>query len=167
MRVVALLANPFRAKYCVAYLTATDGPTTILTGDPDAFAGRDLPSSTRIHRVTPLPEVLPTAKLARTRWSKGALSRLRGGSKWGAWAERKIKRLVWHMRYLDRVTLLVRKRREPSSIEDQTVRQSAVYQDLLAEHGRQPIDRLVVFDVFDLPVAIVFAEDHDLEVLVR
>jgi len=42
-----------------------------------------------------------------------------------------------------------------------------MYVELQREHGSRPIDRLVVFDVFDLPVALIFAEDHDIELLVR
>ena len=166
MRIVALISNPFRAKHCVAYLKSEGSSHTLMTGDPHAFDNHELAPSTRVLKVTPPPELLPTARLARSRWYQRILALLRTGSALGSWLERTIKRIVWRLRYFDRLTILVR-RSESRPMNDSAIRDSSMYRQLTAEHTTHPIDQVVVFDVLDLPVGLRFAEDNQLDVLVR
>lgn len=166
MRVAALISQPMRASHCAAYLNTEGSRHTVLTGDPAAFAAYEFAGGIRVVKVTPPPELLPTAKLVRSRWFQQALARARAGSGFGRWLERSVKRLVWRLRYFDRLTILMR-RKESRVVADGTVRDSSMYQQLAEEHESQPIDRIVVFDVFDLPVGLRFAEDNELDILVR
>ena len=155
-----------RASHCVAYLNTEDSRHTVLTSDPAAFASYEFAGGIRVVKVTPPPELLPTAKLARSHWFQRALARARAGSGFGRWLERTVKRLVWRLRYFDRLTILIRREKSPL-VSGGSVRNSSMYQQLAEEHESEPIDKIVVFDVFDLPVGLGFSQDHDLEVLVR
>ena len=66
MRVAALISQPMRASHCAAYLNTEDSRHTVLTGDPAAFAAYEFAGGIRVVKVTPPPELLPTAKLARS-----------------------------------------------------------------------------------------------------
>jgi hypothetical protein len=164
MRQVALISQTMRAGHCHAYMSAEDGDTVILTSNPSAFADFDLGGRTRLIPINPPPELLPPANLARTRLFRSILARARSGSRFGRWLERSAKKVARRIRPLDRSGEQEAPRQ---TLELDSVRASDIYQRLMEEHGKSTIDRLVVFDVFDLPVALVFADDHNVDVVVR
>jgi hypothetical protein len=165
MRVAALISQPLRANYCKAYLTGCDS-AVVLTSDPSAFDGHDLGQDTRVLGVSPPPELVPSKQLTGNRVFRAVVKRARQGSRWGRWLERTVKTFAWRLRFVDRVLLLARRRRQAPS-DPGSLESASMYQALLAEAAHERFDRLVVFDVFDLPVAIHFADDHSIDVLVR
>jgi len=169
VRQAALISQTLRAHHCKSYLMTSDVEAVVLTSDPQTFDSLHDDGSTTIINVSPLPELLPTTTLTRGRWFRSILSWARSGSNFGRWLERTVKRLVWRLRYLDRFTLLLRPlRRTPVAVVDEaSLRGSAMYQELMALHSKEPFIRVVVFDLFDLPVAMAFATDHNTEVIVR
>ena len=166
MKEVALISQTLRAAHCQAYLRAAETSQVVLTSDPSAFETHALETTTRVVTVSPPPELLPSTRLAEGRWFRSVLRWARSGSPIGRWLERTVKRLVWRLRYLDRLVALRRSTR-PREVDPGSIRTSAMYRRLVEEHNETSIDRIVVFDVFDLPVALAFAEDHGVEVLVR
>ena len=166
MRTVALISQPLRAAHCHAFLQAEEGNHLVVTTDPGAFTTLDFGATTQVSRIAPPPEILPTAKLSRSLWFRRTLSRARSGSRLGAWFERTAKRIVWRLRYLDRLTLALRKK-EPPEIELSTLRQSMLFKQIEEEHSIKPFSQVVVFDLFDLPIGLEFAREHEIEVLVR
>lgn len=166
MRQVALISQTLRASHCQAWMDDGGGEPTILTSSPSAFSDFHFAVPPRVIEVSPPPEILTTTRLTGSRIFRRTLQKARAGSRSGAWLERTIKRFAWRFRPLDR--LVPSKKGTPShQIDADSIRSSAMYVELQREHGSSPIDRLVVFDVFDLPVALTFAEDHDIELLVR
>jgi hypothetical protein len=166
LRQVALISQTLRAAHCLAYLRPHLEDVVVLTSDPSAFDESGLEGSLRVVTVSPPPELLPSTRLTEGRWYRSVLRWARSGSGLGRWLERTVKRLLWRLRYVDRIVVLRRSTR-PRDIDPDTIRTSAMYTRLAEEHGHTPIDRIVVFDVFDLPVALAFGDDHGVEVWVR
>lgn len=164
MRQVALISQTLRSGHCRAYMDAEPGDHTIMTSDPSVFADMAFEGSVAVVAANPPPELLPRTSLTQTKLFRSALAKARGGSSLGRWLERNAKRLARRTRSL----------RQPSkpvgtqpAVEESIIRNSEMYLLLNDQHTRSPIDRLVVFDVFDLPVGLTFAQDHDIEVIVR
>lgn len=164
MRQVALISQTLRAGHCQAYMDAHPGDNLILTPDPSVFAEVPLEDSITVVAANPPPELLPRTNLARTRIFRSALTKARGGSSLGQWLERNAKHAVRRVRRFRKTTRPVSPR---PALDERTIRSSEMYHVLVEQHSLLAIDRLVVFDVFDLPVALAFAQDHDIEVLVR
>jgi hypothetical protein len=165
MRIAALISQPLRANYCKAYVDRCDG-AVILTSDPSAFDDLDLGLETHVLAVSPLPELVPSKRLTRSRLFRTVVERARRGSRVGRWAEMTAKRFAWRLRYVDRALLLARRRRQAPS-DPESLRSSAIYQALLGEAANDGFQQLVVFDVFDLPIALQFGDDNGMDVLVR
>lgn len=166
MKQVATISQTLRAFHCHVYMRDGMDEQIILTTDPAAFAGLDFAAPTRIVATTPPPELLPAARLNRTRVFRRMLSWARSGSAFGRWLEDTAKHFV------------ARFRRWPSStpnggfptgavVSTAALESSDMYLRLVEEHEVGPIDRIVVFDLFDLPVVLRFSDRHEVEVLVR
>ena len=166
MSSIAIISQTMRASHCRAFIVGGGSPWTILTSDPSAFDGYEFSESVRIVAVSPPPELVPSAQLTRSRIFRSILSWARSGSRLGRWLERTTKRLAWHLRYFDRIVML-RRSRTTREMDDSALPSTALYMRLEVEHAATPIDRIVVFDVFDLPVALAFGRAHGLKVLVR
>jgi hypothetical protein len=166
MKQVAIISQPLRAIHCHAFLGQGSDEQVVLTTDPSAFVDLPFNSATRVVQVSPPPELLPTARLARAKLSRRMVGRARAGSGFGRWFERTLKKVMWRLRYLDRLALL-RRARKPAELDLKSIEGSAMFLKLAEEHQSGDIDRIVVFDVFDLPVALTFAEPNGIEVLVR
>ena len=166
MRLAALISQPLRVAHCVAYLDDGTGDNVVLTADPAVFAEVEFASPTRVVVVTPPAELLPTVRLARGRLYRRLVDMARSGSELGRRLERFAKRIMWRLRYFDRLVILKR-RRKPPQLTREAVQTSSSYRELVEEHVRRPFDKVVVFDVFDLPVAMEFADTYAIEVLVR
>lgn len=166
MKLVAIISQALRASHCYAYLNRMDGERVILTSDPSAFDGFDLGATTRVVSVSPPPELLPSSRLIRARIFRSILDRARSGSRLGRWLERTIKRFAWRLRYLDRFVLVLR-RGQTREFTETSIPKSALYATLAEEHENGQIGQIVVFDVFDLPVALGFSEGHGVDLKVR
>lgn len=166
MRLAALISQPLRAIHCAAYLDDRTEDNVVLTANPAVFAEVEFASSTRVVAVSPPAELLPTARLARGRLYRKLVATARAGSEWGRRLEKLAKRVVWRLRYVDRFVILKR-RRKPPPLSTEALQTSSLYRELVTEHTKKPFDRVVVFDVFDLPVAMEFAATYGVEVLVR
>ncbi|MGH3650096.1 MAG: hypothetical protein ACRDU9_05245 [Acidimicrobiia bacterium] len=167
MKQVAVISQTLRLGHCQAYLNR-EGPSesVILTADPSSFTDLHFRSPVRVVPVSPPPELLPTTRLVTGRVFRRLVARARSGSRFGRWLEKMARKLVWRLRYLDRIVVLKRRQR-PRAIDPKSFQDSALFQELSAEHDETPIDRIVVFDVFDLPVVLEFAGRHDIDVAVR
>ena len=182
MKRVAIISQPLRASHCHAYLdSAKSGfqpplsegqrpefakEQVILTSDPSAFDDFEFVTRPRIVPVSPPPELLPSSRLTRARLFRRVLARARSGSRFGRCLERTIKRMAWRLRYFDRLVLLVRSR-QSRSLSDTSIAGSALHAKLEEEHEMGEIGEIVVFDVFDLPVALAFAKTRAVAILVR
>lgn len=164
MRQVGLISQTLRAGHCHAFISAEAGDHVILTSNPSAFANMDFKKSVAVIAVNPPPELLSHAGLARTRLFRSALAKARAGSAFGRWLERNLKRLARRVRTVRKPQVEVT---TGPSLDESTIRASEMYLVLEEQHRHSPIDRLVVFDLFDLPVAMTFAQDHNIEVIVR
>ena len=167
MRFAALISQPMRIGHCSAYLRAHEGNHVIVTSDPASLDKSGFDSRITVLKASPPTELLPTAKLTRSRWFRRGLQKARSGSRFGSWLERTAKKVVWRLRYVDRAKILMQETRRSGPAGAVDVRTSATYTRLVEENQVDPFDRLIVFDLFDLPVALAFAEDHGAEVLVR
>lgn len=166
MKRVAIISQPLRASHCRAYLDGRGDEQVILTSDPSAFDDLRFETPPRVVPVSPPPELLPSSRLTGARLFRTVLSRARSGSSVGRRLERAVKRIAWRLRYLDRLVLMIR-RRKARELTETAISESVLYAKLVEEHGMGGIGELVVFDVFDLPVALAFARDNELKVLVR
>lgn len=166
MKQVAMISQPLRSAHCHAYLRDTNGDQVILTSDPSTFDRYEFSPRVRIMEVTPPPQLLPSRHLARARRYRLLVERSRRGSSIGRRLETIAKSLVQRLRRLNMLGI-AHPSNETRSIDLAELRTSAMYARLEVEHDAGPIDRIVVFDVFDLPVALEFAEEHDVDVLVR
>jgi len=165
MRQVAVISQTIRASHCHAYMNTGEAGQTIMTSNPSAFAGFEFAAQPQVIAVNPPPELLPTARLVSNRVFRSALAKARTGSRTGAWIEANVKRVARRLR--NARGSASSGRRPQGELDDRTIRASAMFSKLEEEHDTTPIDRIVVFDVFDLPVALAFAEDHDIDVWVR
>ena len=166
MRRVALISQTLRAQHCHAYMNDGSEEGVILTSNPSAFADFEFDTSTLLIAVNPPAALLPAAHLVQTRIFRSALERARSGSRFGASLERMVKWLARRLRHQRRLGPLGR-HRHPQEMDELSIRHSAMYAKLEEQHRSSRIDQLVVFDVFDLPVALAFAEDYHIELLVR
>ena len=166
MRVVALISQPMRASHCVAYLSHRPGPHSVLTSDPTAFDSLQVPEGTRLHKASPPPELLPRKRLARSLWLEKVLKRARAGSWLGRWLEGTAKRIVPRLRQVAG-SLTRRHESDPRPLTDIQIRDSSLYRQLMVEHSESPVDQIVAFDVFDLPVGMAFADDYQIPIVVR
>ena len=163
---LALISQTLRADYCQAYMNDDPVEGAVLTARPAAFTELEFSAQTRVIAVNPPPELLPARHITQDRVFRSFLRQARSGSRLGPWLERAAKWFARHLRQL-RAPLRLRRRPPGQEINEGSIRTSAMYAKLLEEHNSRAIDQLVVFDVFDLPVALTFAEDHQIELLVR
>lgn len=163
---VALISQTLRADHCMAYIERHSADWVILTSNPTAMlrTGRAA-TEMEILSASPPPHILSASELNRSRRYRRALTWARSGSKVGRWVEGSAR---WLLRNLRQVN--TRGSTTPDQLPevvDGDVRESEMFRLLVLRHGARPLHEIVVFDVFDLPVALAFAHDFDVEVLVR
>lgn len=166
MRRIAIVSQPMRATQCRDFLREETADQVILTRDARLFADLGSDSATGVVVVDSPFRVPPTERLLRSRVLKRLLSSRRSTTTWARWVERTIKRIAWRFRYLDRLAT-VRRSRKPQRFDSSSLAASPLLARLEEQQSIQPIQQLVVFDLFDLPVAVQFGRRHGVEVLVR
>ena len=169
MRLVAVISQPLRANHCRAYVTdqIAGSEAVILTANAAAFAGIDIPDGVEVTETNPKLDLLPTGRLMASRLTRRGINWARSGSQIGLRIERLIKSVLWRMRYLDRVTIVLRTRRNGRAVAALDINNSPIATALERLHAEEPISRIVVFDVFDLPASLQVAKKHGIEILVR
>ena len=124
-----------------------------------------IPEGTSVVAIEPGPEILSRREFMTSKARRRLLSFTRGGSAFGVWFERTARRIIWRLRYVDRVAIVWRSAH--NGTDEATETSSQVLERLEAIHRATPNSQLVAFDVFDLPSLLDFGERHDITVLVR
>ena len=73
---------------------------------------------------------------------------------------------MWLFRYIDRAADLVRRRSDPTTPKTVPSAIASTLQSVL-ESDALAVDRIVCFDVFDLPAVMTLADAVDIPVVVR
>lgn len=163
MRRVAIISQSLRAKSCRTYLGSEAFDNLILTTDVRPFWDLEREAAD-IVVLKSQPSELPSAKLLNLlRRSKTPPEPHSGRARW---VERAINRIVWRLRYLDRYTML-RRSKARQGADHKSAPAKLLFSELEEQQRRQPIHQIVVFDLFDLPVAVEFGQAYDVEVIVR
>lgn len=151
-----------RMSQALAYAAArSDVEKVILTGDLQGGSA-PLPPNTEIVQVSDgagpssTGAVYSRAVGRAERWAKG-------GSALGSQVSRWVRSSEWRLRYADRLRLIVEHRRGPEEGRDYSAMVNAMH--AIAE--THEIDEIVLFDLFDLPPSLEFADVCDATVKVR
>lgn len=165
MTVVATLSQTMRAQQCASYMSALSSVdrSYIIISDPSALSPYDLPANCVVIPVKPAPDLLPTSRLMKSRLRQRIIAFARGGSQMGQKVEKYSRRILWRLRYLDRLIVAASK-----SESDANGKISEPLLELLQQiHTDETITQVVVFDLFDLPTALKFGVKHSARVMVR
>lgn len=166
MRSVAMISQGLRAEHCKAYIDQNPGRWLVLTTSPREFEEWDVYDDVEVSGARPPGDLLPSRGLTFTRWYRSIVRWARSGSALGQIIERVARSAKALLRRQRKVTVpTAGDRVRPVVVND--LRLSGSFQRLLAEDRTESISLLVVFDVFDLPVALEFSRETGVEVLVR
>lgn len=166
MRRVVAISNPLRAAQCRLFIEGDTADQVVVTRNSRPFADMALDNLTSlvVLGATEGPRTLTGntrsriyGRLVSTPGAQSGLSR---------WLDRVFNRLAWRMRYFDRLMMVRSARRRPQ-LESREASRSTLFTELEAQRRQGVIDQIVVFDLFDLPIATEFARRHDVEVLIR
>lgn len=160
---VAIMTQPMRAPYCIAYLERMDFPETIvLTGERVALTDH-LPPRIEVRVVDNRAvygegsrRIWTHTRRALARWS-------RSGSKLGDLIGRIGRSIEQETRRLPFNPMSLTMGRS----EQVTGDLHPIVEQLESIGRTHHIDTIAVFDLFDLPPALDFAQGRDLDVLVR
>jgi len=162
---IALIGQTLRMNDCTAFVRQTPGSWTIVVGDRHGITQDDLPPGGELVRLSSAP--VPTGSRLKADLRRSVLRLMRRGSSLGRHAEnglRRVKRLVapadpgydpmGRMAGTANEALL-------------TTHTEEILSFLECRHQQAPIAEVVVFDLFDLPAALAFAQPKGLPVSVR
>lgn len=162
MSLLLVLQQPMRMSQALAYAAArSDVEKVILTGDLQGGSA-SLPPNTEIVQIldgagSSSTEAVYSRAVGRAeRWAKG-------GSVLGSQVSRWVRSSEWRLRYADRLRLIVEHRRGTEEGRDYSAMVKAM--NVIAE--THEIDEIVLFDLFDLPPSLEFADVCDATVKVR
>ena len=160
------MSQPLRADQCRSFLQGGNADQVILTRNSSPFADLDLDNSTDLVVLGSPGGPQPIAEIAGSRAAKWLVSFVGADSRSGRWLAMTISRIAWRLRYFDR-WVMVRASRRRAKLESSQGSHSPLFIELEAQRHQGPIDQIVVFDLYDLPVVSEFAARHGVEVLVR
>lgn len=165
MRTVAVLGRPLRADYCETYLRELEDSASdllVIVARPDDV---DLTGLTDVVVLTGLDLGDRVLEGLRARTRSGLIRWMRSGSTIGMRVERALKPVLSRAR--KRVS-------SPPSPGEAAAMEGSVASGprnliQLLEHAadRGEIDVIAVFDVFQLPAAMEYADGHSASVVVR
>lgn len=163
MSLLLVLQQPMRMSHALAYAASrAELEKVILTGDPQGIVSGSLPPNTEIvvvregEGLAPPSAALNRAVSQAERWAKG-------GSTLGSRVSRWVRSSEWRLRHADRLRLIIEHRRGTDGRLDQTAMANA----LKAITESHQIEEIVLFDLFDLPPALDFAEACQATVKIR
>lgn len=163
MSVVAVvLSQPLRQGEAGKYLRSKDAERRlIVTRYLNAIEQSEFPPGTEFFTWSPSPKPPPSSRIVI------GLSRLkrwiRGGSGIGLFIDRWARSAEWRMRYLDRAVAMIESRRA----SNWDLENPALVSVLENELSAQTISEIAVFDVFDLPAVLRYAETKECRVAVH
>lgn len=162
--IVAVMTNPMRARYCAEFLyrRAELCQTAAVVADGRAFGEVELPAATRVFVATARSAEAPSERILRSSLGRQAARWVRSGSTTGSTVERAIRLMMWRLRYVDRITSLMRGQRSDSGASAK-----AIIEILTKLDEAEPITELVAFDAFDLPALMDFADERGIPVRLR
>ena len=164
MTAFVLMGQTLRVDECVEFLRRDANRWTVVVGDLHAMSEDEFP------HVSELVVMDSPLAGAGSRFSadlrRSATSWMRRGSRIGRMAETGIRR----MRRLASTTRRGDDSMEPLVTPDSRwldLHTEELIALLEARHGREAVTEIVVFDLFDLPAALAFADRHGVPVGVQ
>lgn len=165
MRTAALISQPLRWAYLVAdVLDADTDDTWLVVGSPLLYdAKAEMPSGAEL---TVVDDGLDRLRMRSVNSMRSRfLDWSRGTSRLGPTVEQGLRRVLTIVRSQ---RSLPRAEPEPAPNPGWLVnRTESLVKELELCHLQMPFERIVVFDLFDLPAALTFAEPKSIEVVVR
>lgn len=166
MRRVVAISNPLRSDQCRLFIEGDTVEQVVVTRNSKPFADLALDNLTSLVVLSATEGPQPITGLARSKGVGRLVSMAGPDSGLGRWLARAVDRIAWRLRYFDRL-LMVRSARRRPQMESRQASHASLFTELEAQSRRGAIDQIVVFDLFDLPIATEFARRHDVEVLIR
>ena len=163
MTTVGVVSQGLRVPYAVAWLAAQQEPAVLVVAHEDLV---DLGDASQIRVVAAGVAAPVSERLASGPARQWLRHRAHAGSRVALAVERAARRLLRLLRFLAR---LVRPIRRGQTAESADPAVSAVATSLASvlESDAGRIDRIVCFDVFDLPAVLTLADEHGVSVVVR
>ncbi len=160
MIAVALVSQTLRSAECVSFLSHESGRWLVVTADEHGFEKVDLPPQTE---VVMLESSLAGSKdRLQSSFRRSAIGWMRGGSRIGRMTENGLRRI----RRLTSPAPQTNPTGAPSS-DRLDLHTNKVVSFLETHLETEPISEIVVFDLFDLPAALAFGDQHGVPVSVR
>ena len=162
MRLVAtVLSQPLRQNEAALFLRSKEAERKlVISRYVNALEQSEFPPGTEFVSWASSPKPPPSSRLVI------GLSRLkrwiRGGSHIALRIERWARAAEWRMRYLDRAAAMVESRRA----SNWNLENPALVEILERDLGEDTENEIVVFDVFDLPAVMRYAEGRECRVTV-
>lgn len=162
MTVVVVLSQTLRQKEAGQFLYSVDGEQkAVITQFQSTLDAGEFPPDTKFLSWSPDPKPPPSAR------TTSFLSRVKtwvsGGSSIGLRIDRWLRSTEWRLRYLDRVITVFESRRDLEWDFGNSNLNEVLESCFRDDNGGE----VVVFDLFDLPAALSFAEGRPCRVTVR
>ena len=165
MTLIAMMGQTLRVDDCSAFLRQAPGSWTVVVADRHGITQDDLPAGAHLVRLEVSPA--PARGRLKSDLRRSALGLMRRGSSWGRYAENGLRRIK-------RVVAPADPSYDPMEGAEGNVNEKwmQTHTDELLRflkdlHERDPIGEVVVFDLFDLPAALAFAEPRRIPLSVR
>lgn len=164
MTAFALMCQTLRVDECTAFLRQESRRWIVVVGDQHEIGEDDLPHQSEL--VMMVSPIAGAGRFFGSDLRRSAISWMRGGSRIGRMAETGLRRIRG-------LTSPARQRYDPMDRSDTPtsgwldLHTDEVLLFLEARHKREAVSEIVVFDLFDLPAALAFADRHGVPVSVR
>lgn len=165
---IALITQPLRAVYCLAHIEeGSDRPWIVLTGDPSPFPTDGLPDGTSIHQIHFRPDAAHVTERAVVNLRRRVADWAKSGSVTGALVGKAVRRLLRVLRGRKAPIGALTFQPITASGQLESYEADPRYQRMARSAAESPIGEIVVFDLYDLPVALAFGNKNDVPVIVR
>ena len=163
MTTVGVVSQGLRVPYAVAWLAAQHEPAVLVVAHEDSV---NLGDASHIRIVAAGVAAPVSERLAGGSARQWLRHRAHAGSRVALAVERAARRLIRLLRFLARLVNLVR-RRQTAESADPAVSAVATSLASVLESDADRIDRIVCFDVCDLPAVLTLADEYGVSVVVR
>ncbi len=166
MTTVLTMTQGMRSQYCASTANALSslGDVIIVVSDRAVLARSEIPDLVKVVEIRPSQDVLPTTRLVKSRLRQRIVNYSREGSSFGRFLERTARSTMWRLRYLDRMVLGGRSIKESRSLG---AVQPLLLETLRSIDQEHTVDRVVAFDLFDVPTIMEFGSGRDIRVEIR
>lgn len=164
MIAIALMSQTLRAEDCAALLRSQAGRWIVVTGDEHVPDQADLPPGSSVLRLSS-PLAGPAERLG-SRIRRASIRWMRGGSRAGRAIERglqKVRRLLSPAGGSSRP----RGPGDPPTSRLLDTHTEMVLSILEEQQEGEGVSEILVFDLFDLPAAVAFGDQHGVPIRVR